>query len=240
MATRLAEAAFLEACRDGRLESAQELRRSGCGDAVTAFCVVAASRPSSADRTGLHGAARAGRTEVVVWLLTAEGGAARLLEARTNEGGATAFFLACRNGHLDCAQVLQRVGCDVSAVDSIGQTPLHAATLGGHTEVLAWLLTVEESLLEKQDDGGGTAFHMACSSGQLACAKALLSACCNVAAVDINGLTGLHTAGQEGRTEVLGWLLTAEGTAGLLASEFANRCSDALCKGDHSIVSIRF
>ena len=95
---------FVVACCGGDLERAQALQWAGCNVAAV----------DSTGGTALICAASEGHAEVVGWLLTAEGGAARLLEAR-DKGGFTAFLAACINGQLECAKVLHRAECDVTA-----------------------------------------------------------------------------------------------------------------------------
>ena len=73
----------------------------------------------------LHAAAQGGSAEVLEWLLSAEVGALRLLEAQNGHG--TTFVDACWDGHVECAKVLHRAECDVTAVGSHGQTALHVA-----------------------------------------------------------------------------------------------------------------
>ena len=95
----------------------------------------------------------------------------------------------------------------MAAVDSTGETALHAAARGGHAcEVVEWLLTAEVGalqLLEARDAFRATAFIVACICGHLESAKVLHRAECDVTAVASNGQTALHAAAQGGHAEVV-------------------------------------
>lgn len=51
-------------------------------------------------------------------------------------GGMTALHVAAAEGKADIAQFLVQSGCDVSAPDDFGQTPIDIAKTGGQTAVL--------------------------------------------------------------------------------------------------------
>ncbi len=46
----------------------------------------------------------------------------------------------CCSGHLEVVKLLVGCSADVSCRDKQGFTPLHAAALGGHTDVVKYLL----------------------------------------------------------------------------------------------------
>jgi ankyrin repeat protein len=81
----------------------------------------------------LHGAARAGRTEVVELLLAAG--------VPTDAGlpGFTAFMQAAWQGKLETAQLLLAAGADPNAVSVTGKTALAYARAENRVEVVAWL-----------------------------------------------------------------------------------------------------
>lgn len=51
-----------------------------------------------------------------------------------------AFYIACRNGALAVARDLRDHGADIDAAGYFGATALHWAALGGHEEVVEWLV----------------------------------------------------------------------------------------------------
>ena len=144
--------AYVWACHQGQLQCAQALAAAGCD-------LTAAGNDG---RTALICAASEGQTEVMKFLLTAEGGAVELLESR-DEAGATAILAACREGHLESAKMLRGAGGETATVTTEGLTALHAAAQGGHAKVLGWLLTAEggaAELLDAQEENGATAFSL--------------------------------------------------------------------------------
>ena len=55
-------------------------------------------------------------------------------------------------------QVLLEYQADINAQQSLGQSPLHLAALGGHMEVID-LLRSEGASLTLEDEDGDTPFH---------------------------------------------------------------------------------
>ena len=101
---------------------------------------------------------------------------------------ATPFWLACGNGHLDCAKLLRkRLGDDVLDHElTLGRTPLHVAAAGGHADVVLWLLETGNVFVDarvdlhayrrgmkvrlgrpKRDDQGATPLFLAAARGDL-------------------------------------------------------------------------
>ena len=95
------------------------------------------------------------------------------LASKPNCCGETPFIMACVNGHLDVVRFLvETVKVDVSQFGTIrvvnGQgvrhfngTALHGAIVAGHCDVVNYLLTVGQSILNKVTDDGSTALHLA-------------------------------------------------------------------------------
>ena len=61
---------------------------------------------------------------------------------RTGDFVSDAFYIACRNGHLDVAKFLLGMGADVDARGYFGAPALHWAAVNGHREVVEWLVGV--------------------------------------------------------------------------------------------------
>ncbi|CZT24927.1 uncharacterized protein RCC_10655 [Ramularia collo-cygni] len=51
------------------------------------------------------------------------------------------FHAACaNNNNIACAKILLTSGLDINTRDEVGGTPLMRAAVGGHTEIVRWLL----------------------------------------------------------------------------------------------------
>jgi ankyrin repeat protein len=73
-----------------------------------------------------------------------------------------------------------------------------------------------KAMLDARDNAGRTAFHVACSRGNLDMIKLLLEAGSDPNTVDNQGFTPLHTATQEGHAdaETIAYLLQASSVSG--------------------------
>ena len=118
-------------------------------------------------------------------------------------------LLICAEGGqlVGVSQCLQN-GVDLHAKDpTTGQTALHKASVGGHIEMINFLLEHGASVREP-DNEGFTPLHLACGAGdQPAVVEALLRRDSFVDAVDGEGMTPLMVAASEGNEEVVGLLL---------------------------------
>jgi ankyrin repeat protein len=185
---------FLRARMHGLLECMEILPQAGCN--VSAI--------NDQGQMGLHMAAAEGHAVAVRWLLAAEAE----LEAREKLQGSTAFLLACLDGRVECMELLQQAGCNVSAINNQGYTGLHMAA-AGHAAAVRWLLAAEVEL-EARDESSSTAFLFACMHGQAECMEILQQAGCNVSAMNNQGYTGLHMAAAGGHAVAVRWLLDAK------------------------------
>ena len=90
-------------------------------------------------------------------------------------------------------------------------TPLHLATINGHTEHLRWLLAIEGIEVNKAGEDRMTALHLATQLNHFECFKELLKANgINVNQANHEGKTPLHIAIELGRTEYVKALLDAK------------------------------
>ena len=74
----------------------------------------------------------------------------------------SAFFYACRYGHIDVADFLLIQGVRPTAQDNAGQTGLHWAVIGGQLRTVNWLLNRHCPLLMIRNIYGSTALGQAC------------------------------------------------------------------------------
>ena len=77
--------------------------------------------------------------------------------------GCTAVRIACRDGLLDIARALKRVGADLTMTSNCGLSCLMMASYNGHLSVVEWLLTFEEvcNTINQKEDDGDTALSLA-------------------------------------------------------------------------------
>jgi len=109
--------------------------------------------------------------------------------------GWTALHLAAFFGHTDAAARLLDAGADPNAAskNSLGNTPLHAATAGQHREV-ALLLITHGADVHAVDAARHTPLHIAAENGLEEVVRALLAAGADPHAVDAEEKTPLSRA----------------------------------------------
>lgn len=102
-----------------------------------------------------------------------------LVNVRTEVGGFTPLYLACLEGRCAVARQLLMMGADPNLADENGCTPLMAATLGNHDQIMSPLLD-KDANLEATNRLGWSALHFAAYNGKLESLRWLL----------INGASG--------------------------------------------------
>ena len=72
-----------------------------------------------------------------------------------------------RSNNVGMVKRLLAEGNPIQCSDSIGQTPLHWATVLGHEEALkSLLLNTSRQLIDFKDKNGRTSLHYACAGGR--------------------------------------------------------------------------
>ncbi|KAI1359943.1 ankyrin repeat-containing domain protein [Xylaria arbuscula] len=89
--------------------------------------------------------------------------------------GCTPIFQAVALGNLNIASILVARGCNINAVNGIGQTVLHVAAQNGQVEMIEYLITCGIDL-DHQDNGGNTALHLAVINGYEGIVELLINA----------------------------------------------------------------
>ncbi|XP_029934626.1 transient receptor potential cation channel subfamily A member 1b isoform X4 [Myripristis murdjan] len=146
----------------------------------------------------------------------------RLLETMkdsrlVNEGderGLTPLHLASAGGHTKVVELLLRKGA-LFHCDYKGWSCLHHAASAGYTQTMNILLSANVKLLDKTDEDGNTALHIAAREGHVAAVKLML---CKGAELVLNKnhTSFLHEALQNGRKDVVNAVIDSE------------RCAEAL------------
>lgn len=146
------------------------------------------------------------------------------------------LYLARANETQDLPQYLQELSQShagsspadilVAAVDSqSGNSALHYAAANGHTEILDIVRTTltsaapspdaakesYKSFVNLKNASGNTALHWAALNGHLAAAKTLVSLGADAAILNTAGHDAVFEAEQNGKNDVVGWLLVEGG-----------------------------
>lgn len=135
---------------------------------------------NDSEKTALHAAAQQGTLEACRALLAAA--TSEVLIKSQDWEGATAVHLGIKGGHAEVCRFLMEARADPQEALDFGVTPLQLAA-EGHQEVLRLLLSdlagdgeaLRRALAGRQGDGRG-AWLVACSNGQLLCARELRDA----------------------------------------------------------------
>jgi ankyrin repeat protein len=156
--------------------------------------------------TALHFAVDKGHEEVVKFLIS--NGA----QTNSKDGFClTPIMRASHQGYLGIVQMLLQIVGEqgLGEQDADGGTALYHAAGGGHTDVMAFLLTRGAQASSKNSEGMTPLMH-ASGQGQLGAVKLLFGVVGDkgLAETDIGGGTALHYAAHNGREEVAAWLLS--------------------------------
>lgn len=118
-----------------------------------------------------------------------------------------AVLTAAEAGHLDVVIALAEAGASVETRDSFGRTPLYAAAVAGHVDVVRYLACVAGAEVGAEDHEKRTAFWASCAVRNLRVAGALLATgACDVDARSAAGDTALDFATLHGHAEVAAFL----------------------------------
>lgn len=119
-----------------------------------------------------------------------------------NIDGWTAGHLICREGDLEILKLLVEKGLDMSLETRNGRTCLHIASLHGHTEIVAYLLTFGEVFdVNVKDTSGSTPLHEAVLGGHLSTCKFLIENKADVKCMNKAGFNLLHLAASQEENE---------------------------------------
>uniref|UniRef100_A0A8C7YPN5 Transient receptor potential cation channel, subfamily A, member 1b n=1 Tax=Oryzias sinensis TaxID=183150 RepID=A0A8C7YPN5_9TELE len=149
-------------------------------------------------KSALHFAAQYGRINTCQRLLETITDSRLLNEG--DERGLTPLHLASKEGHTKVVQLLLRKGALFHS-DYKGWSCLHHAASEGYTQTMAILLSANLKLLDKTDEDGNTALHIAARAGHVAAVRLMLVKGAELV-LNKNHTSFLHEAVQNGRKDV--------------------------------------
>uniref|UniRef100_A0A8C8DU18 Transient receptor potential cation channel, subfamily A, member 1b n=1 Tax=Oryzias sinensis TaxID=183150 RepID=A0A8C8DU18_9TELE len=150
-------------------------------------------------KSALHFAAQYGRINTCQRLLETITDSRLLNEG--DERGLTPLHLASKEGHTKVVQLLLRKGALFHS-DYKGWSCLHHAASEGYTQTMAILLSANLKLLDKTDEDGNTALHIAARAGHVAAVRLMLVKGAELV-LNKNHTSFLHEAVQNGRKDVV-------------------------------------
>uniref|UniRef100_A0A3B5LX03 Transient receptor potential cation channel, subfamily A, member 1b n=1 Tax=Xiphophorus couchianus TaxID=32473 RepID=A0A3B5LX03_9TELE len=157
-------------------------------------------------KSALHFAAQYGRINTCHRLLESITDSRLLNEG--DERGLTPLHLASKAGHTKVVQLLLRKGALFHS-DYKGWSCLHHAASEGYTQTMDILLSANPKLLDKTDEDGNTALHIAARSGHVAAVRMMLVRGAEIV-LNKNDTSFLHEALQNGRKEVANAVIDSE------------------------------
>ncbi|XP_061662032.1 transient receptor potential cation channel subfamily A member 1b isoform X2 [Syngnathoides biaculeatus] len=163
-------------------------------------------------KSALHFAAQYGRINTCHRLLETITDSRLLNEG--DERGLTPLHLASRGGHTEVVRLLLRRGALFHS-DYKGWTCLHHAASEGYTQTLDILLSANLKLLDKTDEDGNTALHIAARMGHVAAAMLMVNRGAEFV-LNKSDTSFLHEALQNGKHDVVNAVIDSE------------RCAEAL------------
>lgn len=119
----------------------------------------------------------------------------------------TAFLLAAEAGHLDVMRLLQQRGANIHAVDTGGDTALHAAAEAGHMEVMTTLISEGVNINAQSKRGMTPLYRATATKGQRQAMIALIQLRARVDLADNTDTTPLMVAAKNNNYDAASILL---------------------------------
>uniref|UniRef100_A0A665VPP9 Ion transport domain-containing protein n=1 Tax=Echeneis naucrates TaxID=173247 RepID=A0A665VPP9_ECHNA len=157
-------------------------------------------------KSAMHFAAQYGRINTCQRLLETITDSRLLNEG--DERGLTPLHLASRGGHTKVVQLLLRKGALFHS-DYKGWSSLHHAASQGYTQTMDILLSANLKLLDKTEEDGNTALHIAAKEGHVAAVRLLLARGA-VFVLNKNDTSFLHEALQSGKKDVVNAVIDSD------------------------------
>jgi len=151
------------------------------------------------------------------------------------------IFQAAKAGLLiPCQEIVDRLGHGVlHQYDREGHTPLHWASLGGHSHVVRFFIECQAPIdMPARNELGSQPIHWAASSGHVPVVDLLLEAGAQIDAMDNKGCSPLIISSQYGQTNMTGYLLGRGARYQLVDREGDNALHWAAFKGNSNMVQM--
>ena len=172
------------------------------GDNALALRLLAAGADVQAVNNGggspLHYAAWFGDPATVALLI--DHGA--VIDQQSNNGW-TALMMTAAKNHSEAASTLLRRGAAPDLADIYDWTPLMRAAHAGHTPVLLVLLRDPGIDVDRLNDQGQSALHLAAIAGDSAAVQKIVEAGARVDIEDLGGRTPIGIAEATGRSDIV-------------------------------------
>ncbi|XP_046579350.1 ankyrin repeat domain-containing protein 50-like [Haliotis rubra] len=182
------------------------LANLGHNDGFT-FVVENGGDVSLADEAGdniLHIACKGGHVETVTYILSQS-----IVDVNSRgKDGETTLMMAARLGYREVFDECVCVGGNMYSVDTGGYNILHKACLGGHVEMVKYVLSLNIVDVNSRGHFGRTPLMLAAYIGQKEVLDVVLSKGGDASLVDIHGDTILHLACLGGNLEIVKYVLS--------------------------------
>ncbi|XP_071111739.1 ankyrin repeat domain-containing protein 50-like [Haliotis cracherodii] len=120
----------------------------------------------------------------------------------------TPLMEAAEKGHRQAFDLLVRKGADVSLVDDVGNNILHMACLGGHVDIVKYVLSQKVADINSRGQYRRTPVMMAAEKGHRQVFDLLVREGADVSLVDDNGSNILHVACLGGHVDIVKYVLS--------------------------------
>ena len=120
--------------------------------------------------------------------------------------GIRPLFIACKNGHTECARLLLDHGANSERTNSLGESPLFAACEKGHSKCVRMLLD-RGAIVDSERYDHDTCLTGACRSGSEDCVRLLLDCGAAIEHPNMSGERPLFVACERGHEAVVRLLL---------------------------------
>ena len=200
------------ACVDGHLHIVKYLAKTGKYDENIVNC--------HTRQTPLHVAAKQGHLNIVQYLVEET----KSDPSCVDDVGRTALYLAVWSGRINIVQYLSsKIGeqftvttkedvLDNGSSVAAGKTPLHAACLCGHYDIVCYLVEECHYNITCSDVKGNLPLHSASAGGNLYIVKYLIEECrCDPMSVQNDELFPLHIAASNGHLSIVKYLIEERG-----------------------------
>ncbi|XP_046557457.1 fibronectin type 3 and ankyrin repeat domains 1 protein-like [Haliotis rubra] len=122
--------------------------------------------------------------------------------------GRTPVMMAALKGHRKVFYFLVREGADVSLVDDDGENILHVACIGGHVDMVKYVLSQKVADINSSGQYGSTSVMVAANMGHREVFDVLVSEGADVSLVDDNRNNILHVACIGGHVDMVKYVLS--------------------------------